>query len=246
MVTLTATDSASLQPVLDPDRSRVLDPSYERAALGLIADPLGLRRVELLLGDAFDVVARAQDVEELLARMAVAIDVALLSGGLELCSRGGAIAQLASLSARPAIVVMAKTDERSFVHRALRAGAHGFVCERAAETALVPTIEAALAGQLSVPPTVRGRIAWRALSLREQQVLALVAEGMTNGEIAYRLCLSESTVKTHLSSSFRKLSVASRAEAAALVLDPDHGLHAGVPSRTLLAVEDQLFARAPG
>jgi predicted transcriptional regulator len=55
-----------------------------------------------------------------------------------------------------------------------------------------------------------------------------VAAGLTNGEIADSLFLSESTVKSHLSSAFAKLGVRSRKEAAALVLDPEQGLGAGL------------------
>jgi hypothetical protein len=66
-------------------------------------------------------------------------------------------------------------------------------------------------------------------------VLGHVAAGLTNSEIADALFLSESTIKSHLSSAFAKLGVRSRKEAAALILDPDHGLGAdllaaGVPA----------------
>jgi DNA-binding NarL/FixJ family response regulator len=63
-----------------------------------------------------------------------------------------------------------------------------------------------------------------ALSQREKEILALVAAGLTNGQIATRLYLAESTVKTHLSSAFRRLGVRSRREAAALVLSSDDGM----------------------
>jgi DNA-binding CsgD family transcriptional regulator len=85
-------------------------------------------------------------------------------------------------------------------------------------------------------------VAWGTFSLREKQVLQLVADGLTNAEIACRLFLSESTVKSHLSSSFRKLGVSSRSEAAAVVLDADHGL--APPSRPvaqLAELEQQLL-----
>ena len=98
---------------------------------------------------------------------------------------------------------------------------------------------------MSVPQSIRTRIAWATFSLREKQVLQLVADGLTNAEIASRLFLSESTVKSHLSSSFRKLGVSSRAEAAAAVLDPDTGLAAPDPLSPLAALEQQLLG-APG
>jgi orotate phosphoribosyltransferase-like protein len=73
-------------------------------------------------------------------------------------------------------------------------------------------------------------------------VLQLVAAGLTNGEIADRLYLSESTIKSHLSSSFRRLGVSSRAEAAAAVLDPDNGIATGARLATSLRwLEHQLL-----
>jgi len=242
MATLTASDPASLGPA--GTRAAVPGLLLRPPALGLVADPLGLRRLEALLEESFEVVARAQDVGDLLGR-AARLSAVILAGGAELCARGGPIEQLAGLTAAPAIVVVAKTDERSLVRRVLCAGAHGFVCETSAEVALHATVEAVLSGQLSVPRSIRNRIPWPTLSLREQQVLELVAEGMTNGEIAYRLCLSESTVKTHLSSSFRKLGVSSRAEAAALVLDPHGGLRATLAPDAAISLERELLGAAP-
>ena len=63
-----------------------------------------------------------------------------------------------------------------------------------------------------------------------------VAAGLTNSEIAESLFLSESTVKSHLSSAFAKLGVRSRREAAALVLDPDQGPAMALNTGSSLAV----------
>ena len=65
------------------------------------------------------------------------------------------------------------------------------------------------------------------LSTREKQVLGMVVLGFTNGEIARQLHLAESTIKSHLSSSFTKLGVRSRNEAAELI-DADGGLGTGI------------------
>ena len=67
-----------------------------------------------------------------------------------------------------------------------------------------------------------------ALSAREKQVLALVVMGYMNCEIAERLFLAQSTVKSHLGSAYAKLGVRSRHEAAELILDPVGGLSTGI------------------
>jgi DNA-binding NarL/FixJ family response regulator len=227
LATLTATETASVQPLL------------ERPAIGLLADPVSVRRLELVLGGSFAVVARGHDAESLAV---AAVDVAVVVGTASLFSRGGIVSELRGLPSPPPIVVVSKCDERALVGKALRAGVNGFVSESRIEVTLAPTITAVIRGQLSIPQTIRHRVPWRTLSLREQQVLQLVARGLTNGEIADRLYLSESTVKSHLSSSFRKLGVSSRAEAAAVVLDPEHGLlsSATLPP-ALISLEQALF-----
>jgi DNA-binding NarL/FixJ family response regulator len=109
------------------------------------------------------------------------------------------------------------------LRKALLAGAEGIVLEPDLERALGPTAWAVLAGQLSVPLTLSRQIAPRPLSYREKQILSLVVLGLTNREIASRLYLAESTVKTHLSSAFRKIDARSRAEAVSRLQDPESG-----------------------
>ena len=121
------------------------------------------------------------------------------------------------------IVVVAPATDSSGVRRALDAGADGLVFEPELETSLIASLAAVAVGQTAVPRHVRGGLHKPAFSHRERQVLDRVAAGLTNGEIAESLFLSESTVKSHLSSAFAKLGVRSRKEAAALVLDPDQG-----------------------
>ena len=84
-----------------------------------------------------------------------------------------------------------------------------------------------------LPPSLGRKIARRHLSHREKQILSLVAIGYTNQQIADRLVLAESTIKTHLSSAFSKLDTRSRAEAAAMILDPEEGY--GVAMAPVLA-----------
>ncbi len=128
----------------------------------------------------------------------------------------------------PLLVVLPADTSGARLRRAVRLGAYGVVTADRLVEALAPTVAALLAGQLVVPPAVRRQLAPTPLSHREKQVLNLVVAGYTNRQIADALYLSESTVKTHVSSAFAKLDARSRAEAAAIVLDPEDGRGLGV------------------
>lgn len=235
MVTLSATD-------VSPPRRQLSNRPY----VGVLADRVSARRIQAVLepGDC-EVVARGVRIESLLDGTLVPLDVAVVAGDLSTLGRGGAVERLRNLRPSLPVVFVSKKDDRGAVRKALRAGVRGFVSYANLEVRLGPVIEAAVAGQISVPHSVRTRITWGTFSLREKQVLQLVADGLTNAEIACRLFLSESTVKSHLSSSFRKLCVSSRAEAAAAVLDPDTGLAPPNPFTPLAALEQQLLGGAP-
>jgi DNA-binding NarL/FixJ family response regulator len=114
------------------------------------------------------------------------------------------------------------------VRRAIEQGADGLVWEAALESTLATTVGAVLSGQIAVPRDVWRRVERPELTNREKQTLGLVIMGLSNGEIATRLYVSESTVKSHLSAAFRKLGVRSRAEAARVIADPREGLGTGI------------------
>jgi DNA-binding NarL/FixJ family response regulator len=128
---------------------------------------------------------------------------------------------------QPTVVVLPQDASVALMRRVLVAGAAGIVLEQdpqvAHDDALDASVRAVAAGQLAVPAALVRQIAPRPLSHREKQVLGLVVEGCTNREIAQRLFVAESTVKTHLASVFAKLDAHSRAELVARVLDPDSG-----------------------
>jgi DNA-binding NarL/FixJ family response regulator len=126
------------------------------------------------------------------------------------------------------LAVVAGNAPNASLRRALIAGASGIVLEAELDRALVATAQAILAGQLAVPAALGRQIAPRPLSHREKQVLKEVVLGLTNREIAQKLYLAESTVKTHLSSAFRKLDARSRSEAVARILDPESGYGVGI------------------
>jgi DNA-binding NarL/FixJ family response regulator len=177
------------------------------------------------------------------------------AAGLELGEEAGLVVLLLSCGAPARVEQIRGTVERhatarvvasmpadaagTVLRRALRTGVHGVVLDGDIPATLVPTVHAVLAGQLVVPPGLRGQLAPPALSHREKEILRLVVDGYTNRQIADALFVAESTVKTHLSSAFGKLDARSRAEAAALILDPETGFG---PTILGLAVDDRRTA----
>jgi DNA-binding NarL/FixJ family response regulator len=126
-------------------------------------------------------------------------------------------------------VVVVGTSTRRAVREALDAGARGFVGDDELDVRLGPTVGAVAVGQVSVPAEFQ-EVTGPLLSPREKQVLTMVVLGLTNIEIANRLFVAETTVKSHLSSAYRKLGVRSRQQATALILDSSVGLGLGILS----------------
>jgi DNA-binding CsgD family transcriptional regulator len=104
--------------------------------------------------------------------------------------------------------------------------------------ALGAAIRSAAAGNLTLPYAAYAERRRPVLSRREKQILGLVVMGLSNGEIARKLVVSETTVKSHLRSCFAKLGVKSRNEATALILDPEQRLGTGI-----LAITDDAASR---
>ncbi len=126
------------------------------------------------------------------------------------------------------VVVICPGIQRWEVRAVLAAGAAGVVLEEEMAGTLGACLQAVRVGQICVPRQQWRQIAPPALSAREKQILGLVVMGYMNSQIAERLFLSESTVKSHLSSAFGKLGVRSRNEAVNLILDSERGLGMGI------------------
>jgi two-component system nitrate/nitrite response regulator NarL len=123
------------------------------------------------------------------------------------------------------VLFLSSSSESSIVYDTLAAGASGYldkgasaaeICDAIAavargETVLSPTIEAGVLQQIRV----RGTAAGPRLTGREQEILALIAEGLSAPEIGRRLFIAPSTVKTHMANLYEKLGVTERAAAAA-------------------------------
>jgi DNA-binding NarL/FixJ family response regulator len=135
-----------------------------------------------------------------------------------------------------AIVVVTTFDLDEYVHGALKAGARGFLLKDAGPALLVQAIRAAANGDALIAPSVTVRLlatfsrppAGRPsaqpiepLTQREDEVLATVARGRTNAEIADELHISLSTVKAHIASLMTKLGVRNRVELAMWAYETD-------------------------
>jgi DNA-binding NarL/FixJ family response regulator len=125
----------------------------------------------------------------------------------------------------PALVVLVDSLPRGWAVRAARSGVRAVVSRSATADAIGAAVEAAAAGLVVLPAdalaevpagtAARSAAPPEPLSSREAQILALLAEGLVNKQIAARLGISRHTVKTHLSALFHKLGVSTRAEAVA-------------------------------
>ncbi|MDX3755833.1 response regulator [Streptomyces mirabilis] len=139
-----------------------------------------------------------------------------------------AIAELTRRAARAKVLVLTTYDTDSDTLPAIEAGATGYLLKDAPREELFTAVRAAAQGRTVLSPAVASRLvsAVRApastqdsLSAREREVLALVAKGTSNREIARVLFISEATVKTHLTHLYAKLGVNDRAAAVAVAYD---------------------------
>ncbi len=117
------------------------------------------------------------------------------------------------------ILVLTSFTDRDRVRRAIEAGAIGYQLKDAEPSDLRAAVRAAHAGHAPLDARVAGillpdRATQDPLSAREREVLALVAQGLANKQIAHQLDIAERTVKAHLGSIFRQLGVADRTSAA--------------------------------
>ncbi|MFI9776372.1 response regulator [Streptomyces sp. NPDC051956] len=140
-----------------------------------------------------------------------------------------AIKELTRRGARSRVLVLTTYDTDSDTLPAIEAGATGYLLKDAPREELFTAVRAAADGRTVLSPAVASRLvtavrtpaapADEPLSAREREVLALVAKGTSNKEIARVLFISEATVKTHLTHVYGKLGVKDRAAAVAVAYD---------------------------
>ena len=134
------------------------------------------------------------------------------------------------------VLILTTFDLDEYVYEALRVGASGFLLKDVTAAQLAEGVRVVAAGEAMLAPTVTRRLLERfagilpgaeeqmpsslsALTGREREILTLLASGLSNAELGARLYLSEPTIKTHLSSIFRKLGVRDRVQAVIAAYD---------------------------
>ncbi|MER6559560.1 response regulator transcription factor [Streptomyces sp. NPDC001027] len=178
----------------------------------------------------FTVLGEASNGVEAVAK-AGELDPDVILMDLRMPGGGGvdAIRELARDGARARVLVLTTYDTDTDTLPAIEAGATGYLLKDAPRDELFTAVRAAAQGRTVLSPAVATRLvsAVRAprspgeepLSAREREVLALVARGASNREIARDLFISEATVKTHLTHLYAKLGVNDRAAAVARAYD---------------------------
>jgi len=180
----------------------------------------------------FTIVAEAGTAAEAVAKaLSCHPDVVLMDMRLPDGSGADACRQIRLALPGARVLILTSYDDREAVEAALLAGATGYVMKESTPDRLIQAVVLVAEGRLVYDPVAAQAVlewAWRVAAegqtdtlscLREQerQILALIAKGMTNREIATSLYLSEHTVKAYISGIFRKLRVSHRSEAAALM-----------------------------
>jgi DNA-binding NarL/FixJ family response regulator len=211
----------------------------ERAVRVLVADDQKVVRegIVMLLGllPGLEVVGAAADGEEAVALAAEQRpDVVLMDLRMPRCDGVEATRRIRAAHPETEVVVLTTYADDDSLFPALEAGARGYLTKdagaeeiaraiadvRDGAAGLSPRIQARLIERLAVPraaapavPAAQGSTLPDGLTVREAEVLGLIAEGLSNAEIAARLFVSMATVKTHINNLFAKTGVRDRAQA---------------------------------
>lgn len=182
-----------------------------------------------------EVVGEAENGEEAV-RLALELEPDVILMDVRMPGMDGieATRQIIAAGSRARVLVLTTFDLDDYVHAAIRAGASGFLLKDVRPLDLVEGIRLIANGNALLGPTVTRRLLERfaddrtasatteavaTLTEREREILCLLAGGLSNAELAQRLFLSETTVKTHVSSVLRKLGVRDRVQAVIAAYD---------------------------
>jgi DNA-binding NarL/FixJ family response regulator len=179
----------------------------------------------LSLLDGIELVGTAADGEEAV-RLAAQLDPDIVLMDLSMPRLNGteAIRRLAERGPRPRAIALTTYADDASVLGALRAGARGYLTKDAGADEIRAAMEAVARGEAALDPAVQHHVVAALatppaaplpddLTPREAEVLGLIAEGLTNAEIAERLVVSAATVKSHVNHIFSKIGARDRAQA---------------------------------
>lgn len=181
-----------------------------------------------------DVAGDASNGEEAITAVAaLAPNVVLMDIRMPVLDGLEATRRLTALGCAARIVILTTFDLDEYVFQALRSGASGFLLKDATGDEIVRAVRVAAAGDALLAPSVTRRLIerfsgripgadaphLRLLTEREREVLLLMARGLSNSEIAARLFLGETTVKTHVAHLLDKLELRDRVQAVVLAYE---------------------------
>jgi DNA-binding NarL/FixJ family response regulator len=201
----------------------------------LIVDDHALFRRGLMLvlesEPGIEVVGEAEDGEDAVAKAeATAPDVVLMDVRMPKLSGIGATKAVAAVLPTSKIIMLTVSDEEEDLYEAIRAGAAGYLLKEISIEEVADAVRAVVQGQTLISPSMasklitefqnlsrmtndRSQVPAPKLTDRELEVLRLVAQGMTNREVADQLYIAENTVKNHVRNILEKLHLHSRMEA---------------------------------
>lgn len=194
-------------------------------------------RMILAEADDIEVVGEASDGDSAVqVTGATSPDVVLMDVRMPGTDGIAATRRIRAGGGAPRVLILTTFDLDEYVYAGLRAGASGFLLKDALAADLLAAVRAVASGEAVVAPTVTRRLIERfvgedlaevhpsaakldVLTSREREVLALIARGLSNAEIARRLFLSEGTVKSHVSRVLVKLGLRDRIQAVILAYE---------------------------
>ncbi len=157
-------------------------------------------------------------VEGLNAFKRIRPDVTLLGLRLPDSCAVDSIADFLEIEPQARIIILAANSGDSEIARSLRRGAFGFVLKDVSAEQLIKAVKTVYANKKFVPANVAGilseHLGEEQLTEREQKILRLIVNGLSNKEIAHNLGITENTVKTHVKNILSKLNVSDRTAAA--------------------------------
>ena len=215
------------------------DSELVRTGLKTLLSSRGERSPFQVVGEASSVATAISETFRLKPDV-VLLDIRLPDGtGFEACR------QILAKQAETRVLILTSVIDDNLVYEAMSSGAHGYLLKEINALALSQAIIDVAAGKFILDPAVTTRVLnlvrngapqneqdkLGQLSAQERRVLALVAEGKTNKEIAEQMGLSDKTVKNYLSNIFEKLQISRRSQAAVLYAESRGGSTPPMPTK---------------